>query len=104
MALEAAEKAGADRVLSVDLCVGEQCGYLPESIELYFSFLAEGTCCEGAVLCFERLPALLRCQSCGQLFERKPFSFACPRCGGDGAPTEYGREFYVKSIELEEAE
>jgi hydrogenase nickel incorporation protein HypA/HybF len=28
-------------------------------------------------------------------------TFACPECGTDGGPTETGKEFYIKEIEVE---
>lgn len=43
----------------------------------------------------------MKCDRCGCLFERKKFSFTCPRCGGDGSPTDIGKEFYIESVDLE---
>jgi len=95
-----AREAGARSVKKINLVVGDYCGYIPECISLYFGIIAEGTLCEGAALSMERVKPLLRCETCGALFERRPFSFECMECGGQGAPTEIGREFYVKSIEI----
>jgi len=91
----------ADGGLTVDeitIVAGESCGYLPESIELYFDIVARGSLCEHARLVFIRIPPKLRCAHCGGLFIRKPFSFQCPECGGEGEPTDIGREFYIKSV------
>ena len=92
------------RVRRIDLVVGEDSGFIGESIQMYFDVVAEGTLCEGAQLFIEDVKPQLRCDSCGKLFERKRFSFQCPFCGGDGSPTEIGKEFYVKSVELEIAD
>ena len=89
------------RVRRIDLVVGEDSGFIGESIQMYFDVIAEGTFCEGAQLFIEGVKPQLRCDACGKLFERKRFSFQCPFCGGDGSPTEIGKEFYVKSVELE---
>lgn len=99
-----ARSHGAGRVARITLVVGENSGYLPECIELYFDIIARDGLCKGADLTFERVRPLLRCRRCGETFLRKPFEFACPRpgCDGEGAPTDIGREFYVKSIEIEE--
>ena len=96
----AASYAKGAKVNTVSLVAGEDSGVLAESIKLYFDLIAEDTVCEGAVIEIETIKPLLRCKSCGAFFERKPFSFACS-CGGEGAPTDIGREFYIKSIEVE---
>ena len=89
------------RVRRIDLVVGEDSGFIGESIQMYFDVIAEGTLCEGAQLFIEGVKPQLRCEKCGKHFERKRFSFQCPYCGGDGEPTPIGKEFYVKSVELE---
>jgi hydrogenase nickel incorporation protein HypA/HybF len=73
-----------------------------DSIALYFDLIAEGTCCAGASLCIERVAPMLRCKVCGRLFERRPFEFNCTAagCPGEGEPTEIGREFLIRSIEI----
>lgn len=89
------------RVQGIELVVGEDSGFIGESIQMYFDVISEGTPCEGAVLTITGVKPLLRCRSCGEFFERKLFSFICPRCGGEGRPTEIGKELYIKSIELD---
>jgi len=98
---EEAKKNNAKSVSKINLVVGEFSGYLADSIKLYFDVLAKGTMCEKAELEIENIKPKLKCAICGELFERKPFEFECPKCGGVGEPTEIGREFYVKSIEVE---
>lgn len=97
---EHAKKNQAEKVKVINLVVGDYCGYVASSIELYFDLIAEGTPCEHARLQIERVEPRLRCGSCGELFIRKPFEFKCPYCGGEGRPTEIGQEFYIKSIEI----
>ena len=97
---EYAVKNNASEVKVIHLVVGDYCGYVASSIELYFELIAEGSACEKARLDIERVIPKLRCNSCNQLFERKPFSFECPYCNGEGSPTEIGQEFYIKSIEI----
>ena len=94
-------EAGASRVTSVNLVVGDYSGLVPESIHMYFDLIAEGTVCEGSEINMKRVKPKLKCTSCGALFERAPMSFACPSCGADGEPTETGKEFYIESIEVE---
>ena len=96
----AAQRADGAKVKTITLVVGEASGVLGESIQLYFDILAKGTPCEGAGVEIEGVKPMLRCRACGRLFVRKPFSFECP-CGGEGEPTDIGREFYIKQIEVE---
>lgn len=100
IASQAAAERGAGSVQRIYLVLGDDAGVLADSIRLYFDLIAAGGPCEHAQLEFERVKPMLRCEACGRLFERKPFDFACP-CGGEGRPTEIGREFYVKAIEVE---
>ncbi|GHV05841.1 hypothetical protein FACS1894217_03430 [Clostridia bacterium] len=93
--------AGGAAVSKINLVVGDYSGFVAESIELYFGIIAEGTACENAALDIERVAPQLRCKACGGLFSRRPFEFDCPVCGGDGAPSEVGREFYVRSVEVD---
>lgn len=101
IAEEYAVKNDAKSIERINLVVGDYCGYVASSIELYFDIIAEGSLAEHAKLNIERVVPKLKCNSCGCLFEREPFFFQCPKCGGEGSPTEIGKEFYIKSIEIE---
>ena len=96
--IEICAERGAKKVKTVTLVVGEASGIVADAIRLYFDIISKGTVCENAKIAVETIKPMLRCGACGRLFERKPFEFSCP-CGGEGGPTEIGREFYVKSIE-----
>lgn len=101
MASEEAKKEKQALVRRINLVVGEDSGFIGESIQMYFDIVAQGTACEGAVLTIEPVRAKLKCRACGTYFERRPFSFTCPACGGEGGPCEIGKEFYIKNLELE---
>ncbi|MCL2111611.1 MAG: hydrogenase maturation nickel metallochaperone HypA [Clostridiales bacterium] len=97
---ERGQAAGASKIESIKLVVGERSGYITESIRLYFDVVSKGTLCEGAALEIEVVKPMLKCPACDELFERPRMSFACPACGTDGEPTDIGREFYIDSIEV----
>lgn len=103
IASQAAAERGEGRVTKIFLVIGDASGYMADSIQLYFDLISAGSRCEGAALEFESVKSMLKCETCEALFERKPFDFTCP-CGGQGRPTEIGREFYVKAIEVEKNE
>ena len=94
-------QANAGNVTKITLVVGDYSGVVGESIEMYFGIISEGTLCEGAEIEIERVEPKLKCPACGKLYKKKPMSFACPECETDGGPTEVGKEFYVKEIEVE---
>ena len=101
MSEDMAEKNGSSCVTKITLVVGDYSGYIGDSIKLYFDLISSGTMCEGAELFIERIQPMLKCESCNELFLRNAFSFSCPKCNSQGLPTEVGREFYIKSIEVE---
>ena len=91
----------AKAVKSIKLVVGDYSGFIGESIQMYFDVISEGTLCDGAAIEIQRVKPKLLCAQCGEYFERKPMSFTCPFCGGEGGPSEIGKEFYIDSIEIE---
>jgi hydrogenase nickel incorporation protein HypA/HybF len=97
----ASEHAKGARVVKVALVIGKSSCVMAESLRMYFDIFAEDTSCAGAAIEIETVEPKLRCKTCGAFFVRKPFSFACV-CGGEGAPTEIGNEFYIKSITVED--
>ena len=101
IACEQCAGSGASRVLKIHLVVGDYSGYVGSSIRMYFDMISRDTPCEGAQLDITRVKPKLRCTACGRLFERELLSFACPDCGGEGEPTEIGKEFYIDTIEVE---
>lgn len=102
IAEEYATKNGYSRIRKINVVAGDLCGYVPDTVEMYFNEISKGTLCEGGELFIERVEAKLKCTKCGEYFKRALFSFECPFCGGDGEPSDIGREFYVKSIEVDE--
>lgn len=98
---DAARKENASRVTKIALVVGELSGFVGDSIHLYFDIISKGTLAEGAELSITYVKTKLLCERCREHFERAPYSFACPRCGIDGVPTDIGKEFYIKDIEVE---
>jgi hydrogenase nickel incorporation protein HypA/HybF len=101
VALEAARDAGADRVLGIDLVVGELASIVDDSVQFYFDILSRATPAEGARLRFRRESARGRCADCGHSFPvRPPLPRACPGCASAALDVTGGQEFYVDSIEV----
>jgi hydrogenase nickel incorporation protein HypA/HybF len=100
--LRHAKMAGAGRVETINLVIGELTGFVDDSIQFYWDFLSKDTPAEGSTLSFERIQARARCHACSAEYP-PPNSrlWACPECGAIGGDVIAGREFSVASIEIE---
>ena len=80
----------------------------PVLLMILFSFTgissAKDSMCEGAILHFERRPALLHCNICSTEYEIETSLQPCPECGSPDIKVKSGEEFYVDSIEIEKRE
>jgi hydrogenase nickel incorporation protein HypA/HybF len=99
-----AKHAAGRRVSVVSLRVGRLRQVVPDTLDFYFGFVAQGTVCEGARLEQELVPALVRCGACEREWELDLPIFRCPTCGGIEVEVLSGEEFEVESIDVEEAE
>lgn len=99
--LEHADKAKAQRVLQINLVIGDLSSFAGESIQFYFDLLSRGTKAEKASLSISHIPARARCRQCQYDFAPEKMDWLCPRCGGLIEEIIAGREFYVESIEVE---
>jgi hydrogenase nickel incorporation protein HypA/HybF len=86
----------------VSLRVGALRQVVPDTLDFYFGFVAQGTVCEDARLEQELVPARLRCGRCEQEWELDLPLFVCAGCGA-AASVVSGDEFEVESIQVEEA-
>ena len=102
IALRHAERAGAQRILAINLVIGELTGFVDDSIQFYFDFLSKDSLAQDARLHFERIAARARCRECGTEYT-PPNSrlWACPECEALEGDIIAGREFSVASIEIE---
>ena len=101
LVLEEAKRAGANKVNTINIIIGEISSIIPESVELYFEPLSNTTLLQGATLNFINVYAELKCNQCGKTYLKKEHGMECPDCRGIGVFTEKGREFYVESIEVD---
>jgi hydrogenase nickel incorporation protein HypA/HybF len=102
IALRHAAQARAQRILAVNLVVGELTGFVDDSIQFYFDILARDTPAQGSRLQIDRIAARARCRQCGAEYAPPDARlWTCPACGALGGDVSAGREFYVASIEVE---
>lgn len=102
--LLSAEKAGASKILQVNLRIGELAGYVEDSLQFYWDILSEATICQGSKLCIERVPAQFLCQDCHRTFTMGAELAFCPFCQSHHAMLQKGDEFLLLSIDAETEE
>jgi hydrogenase nickel incorporation protein HypA/HybF len=102
--LKEAAAAGARKVNAINLVIGELSGLVDDSIQFYFDFMTKGTIAEGSKLNFKRVPAKMKCRACGEEFSTAPDEWICPKCSQWQAEVIAGKEFYIDSIEVDDAD
>lgn len=96
-----ADEHGAKRVKSVRIMLGEYSGVVPQCIQYYFDVVSKDTVAEGAFLDIQRLPVVIRCNTCEKESRIDRLHVACPLCGSTDLKLIGGREFYIESLEVE---
>jgi hydrogenase nickel incorporation protein HypA/HybF len=98
----AVKHAAGRRVTVVSLRVGRLRQVVPDTLDFYFGFVAQGTVCEGARLEQEVVAARAGCTRCGHEWELDMPVFRCAVCGSADVEVRSGDELEVESIEVEE--
>jgi hydrogenase nickel incorporation protein HypA/HybF len=101
LAVQEAQRVGAQRVCTIHIKMGEYTDYVPVIIQEYFNVVSEGTLAEGAQLEITRIPAVIRCKDCGGESRMQQFRLRCPQCGSRNTELITGKEFYIDSMEVE---
>ncbi|MBW2053420.1 MAG: hydrogenase maturation nickel metallochaperone HypA [Deltaproteobacteria bacterium] len=92
-----------NKVLSIQLKMGELSDLEDEWVQKYFDYLSKGTIAENAKLKIERIPVVMECDNCGQSFEvdiRKIKEIVCPECANKKCSLISGKEYYIKDMEV----
>ena len=97
-----ARQAGAQRICTVALRIGDMREVVPEALEFAWDVLREEdplTC--DAALTFEEVHPHSRCLACGAEFDHDRFHLRCPECGSAETHLMRGRELDIVSLEIE---
>jgi hydrogenase nickel incorporation protein HypA/HybF len=103
VALRYANEAKAEKIIRIHLRIGSLSDVSDEWLQRYFDFLSKDSIAEKAVLSIEHVPAMFRCEDCGESFPfdlRKMSNIECPACRGSKVTLISGREFFIKNIEV----
>ncbi len=96
-----AQRQNARKIRVIRLCIGQLKGIVPDCIQIYLDMLSEGTIAEGARIEAEFLPVRVLCRDCGKEGRITPHHLECPHCGSLKLKLLSGREFYIKSMEVD---
>ena len=91
------------KIVRIHLRVGELSDLEDEWLQRYFDYLSRDTLAENAELAIEKVPIVVRCESCACSFEIQKDQFreaVCPDCGESGFRLVSGREYFIKNIEV----
>lgn len=101
ISLRHAEKAGAKRIIDINLVVGQFSSIVDDSVQFYWDIIANDTIAQGATLHFNRILGEMTCGTCGHVFAPKDDTFLCPACSSAQVRITKGEEFRVDSIDVE---
>jgi len=99
--LKYGKKENAQKVTDIYLAIGDLSMIIDDSIQFYWDIISENTICEKAKLHFNRIPANILCQDCGQEYSLTSELIPCPKCHGMNLKILSGDEFRMESIEIQ---
>lgn len=101
IAVAAAEKEQAQRILRINVVAGELRGVVPMQLTFCFGIAAENTIASQAHLNLEVVPVTGKCRECGEDFTVEDFFYICPRCQSVSIDITGGTELRIRDIEVE---
>lgn len=101
-AVTAAETAGGQRIVSVQVTIGVLTEVLEDALQFAWEAASAGTLAEGATLAVTMIPARSRCMDCGHEFGHGSYDGRqCPACDGYVVSLLTGRELTIDSIDID---
>jgi hydrogenase nickel incorporation protein HypA/HybF len=106
--LDHVKKAKGEKVLSIQLEIGELALLNSEQVIFWIHQLFKGSVAEGAKVKVKTIKARIKCESCGYKGgispdQQDPFQhfipYSCPKCGLFQIKVEKGRECVLRRIE-----
>lgn len=102
VACKTAREAGASRVVSVTVRIGDMCETVPEAMDFAWEALREeDPLTLESQMIVERVHPRSACVHCGEEFDHDRFHCRCPKCGGGQTMLLRGRELDIVSLEIE---
>lgn len=98
---EEMDNAGATRLRSVRVKIGEIAGILPEALKNCFEIVTAGNEMSGAELNIDIAPLMGYCRKCNKEFKVIEYNFSCLECHSSDIEIVSGREMSIVEIEVE---
>lgn len=95
------EKNNVKKVHEITIIIGKLSGAEKEPFEFAFPIAAEGTMLETAKLSVEIQKAVILCNDCGTKTTLDIPLFRCSSCSSKNVKLIKGKEFIIKSMEIE---
>jgi hydrogenase nickel incorporation protein HypA/HybF len=93
----------ARRVGEVEVELGVMRLVVPESLQVAFAVVSEGTPAEGAILKLTETPLRASCNLCQNEYSAQVGDFRCPSCGQADVRITGGNDIIIKSVALDVA-
>jgi hydrogenase nickel incorporation protein HypA/HybF len=101
LAADQAGKAGAEKIVEVELDIGTLSGVQIDALSFALDIAARDTVMESASIKINRIEAMSECMDCGHLFDAAGYVNQCPKCKEMNTFIRKGKEMLVKSLLVE---
>jgi hydrogenase nickel incorporation protein HypA/HybF len=102
LAIEAAAREQAERVIGLHIKIGALAGVVKEALLFSFELAAIGTPCEGAALEVDDVGVTIFCPEChARKAPTDIYCLCCPTCGAFASKVLSGRELDLVSVEVD---
>ncbi len=101
LAMEYAEREGAEKVLELELDIGTHSGVEIGALRSAMEIAVRDTLLEHSLLRVNEIRAVAECAECGTTFEVEDPVQHCPQCGARSTRIRRGKEMQLKSLLVE---
>lgn len=103
IALEWAERQGAEQIHRLGMRVGALSGVVPDALDFAFEVLKQDTLAHAACLEVEQVPIRIYCPACEQEFTMSDYWYMCPECENMQTEVRQGQELEIAFVEISAA-
>lgn len=96
-----ARKAGASRVIDLNIEVGSLSGVIVEALEFAMEVAVRDTMLSGARVAIHPINAQAKCRQCGAEFDVRDYFEECPECASLDLQITRGQELKLRSLNVE---